>query len=303
VGALAAALSSATPETLLAASRAQSYEEVVALVADRKPEPSVVALEPGQPIPHTLGSSSGDLVFTPITPCRVFDSRAAAGGWRTKVGPNVGNWFSVALADFTVQGGAASCPGLPTSFTPAAVALNLTSTGQTGIGNLRLIQCGGGNPLVSLLNYTPGVNLANAAIIPAANCPLGPPAGVGPNDIYVYSTNSASDVVVDIMGYYAAPTVTAVDNLILYATQTVAASAIYDLWSPTCPAGWRLTGGGCVGILYNAPGPALSRPVLGLTKGLVTGVNAADTWICQGTNNATAQAYYAFAVCSRVPGR
>jgi len=290
--ALAGALSSAAPEALLAASRAESYEEVVALIGARR-QPTIVALEPGQPIPNTLGSTSGDLVFTPITPCRIVDTRVATGGWAGKIGPGAGNWFSVNLANFTSQGGAASCAGMPTTFNPGGVAINVTSTGQTGPGNLRVVACGAGNPLVSLLNYTPGVSIANAAAVSSAvgTCSLGPPAGAGPNDIFVFSSNSASDVVVDIMGYYAPPEATALDVTTVTDSASIAAGA-NSLVSVTCPAGRTATGGGCNFASFSSPLYFISSNALG------------NGWNCAVQNRgASADILTAYVRCARVPGR
>jgi hypothetical protein len=294
LAALMGALYSATPEALLAASEAQSYDEVLALVSSQTQGPAVIALEPGALIPEVLGSTGSDLVFTPITPCRIVDTRIATGGWSGKIGPNSGNWFSVNLTDFTAQGGASSCPGMPTTFNPAAVAINLTSTGQTGPGNLRVIACGAGTPLVSLLNYKPGVNLANAAISSSATgtCALGPPAGVGPNDIYVYSGNSASDVVVDLMGYYAAPVATALDCLTTANTTTVVVSGnSFSLDAAACPAGYTSVSVNCRTSTFNSVNYAS------------VGVNTGGSQ-CQGTNTSGGSITMNVSQqCCRVPGR
>lgn len=293
-----AALLSTAPEVLLAASRAQSYEELTTLLAGRTQDPSVIALEPGKAIPNTLGSTSGDLVFTPITPCRIFDTRVAGGSFAGKIGPGGtwpgGNWFSVNLANFSGQGGATSCPGMPTTFDPSAVAINVTSAGQTGVGNLRLVECGGGLPLVSLLNYTPGVNLANAAVVRSAiGCPLGPG---GSNDLFVYSTNSASDVVVDLMGYYSAPEATALSCTNVTASDASVADHETASLTATCPAGYTVSGGGFYTNLSSTGGANgmvwyRSRPF-------------GNGWNCHGQNfvgvTLTADCY---AVCCRVPGR
>jgi hypothetical protein len=286
-------LSVAPPEALLAAREAQSYEAVLAAIGARR-QPVVVALEPGQVIPNTLGSTSADLVFTPITPCRIVDTRLATGGWAGKIGPAAGNWFSVNLTDFTAQGGAASCPGMPTAFNPAGVAINLTSTGQTGPGNLRVVACGATLPTVSLLNYTPGVSIANAATVSSAlgTCSFGPPSGSGPSDIYVYSANSATDVVVDIMGYYAPPVATALECYTTLAnSQTVAAGAVFVVTPPACAAGYTQVSIGCRSNNYESANWAIT--------GYYDGGG-----VCNGTNiTAFSREFDAVGRCCRVPGR
>jgi hypothetical protein len=285
---LIAALQGASAEKLLAASQAQTYEDALAALNGRWLGPSVIPLEPGR-IPNTIGSTSGDLVFTPVTPCRIVDTRVATGLWAGRIGPNVGNWFSVNLADYSAQGGVATSCGLSTAFDVSAVAINVTSTDQTGVGNLRAVDCGGGTPTVSLLNYTPGVNLANAAIIRSAiGCPLGPG---GSNDIYVYSTNAASHVIVDIMGYFAAPVATALDQTFpISAVVSVPAGAGGTASSPSCPTGYSVTGGSCI--------------VSSFQMHTVTTRRNGTTWFCSVENqSAGAVSLQAEATCSRIPGR
>jgi hypothetical protein len=189
---LAAALQTASAEKLLAASHAETYQEALAaLFGDG---PSVVALRPGDD-PNLFGDPAADIVFTPITPCRIIDTRVATNpALLGRIGPDAGKQFSVSLTNYASQGGNAGTCGVPIA--PTAVAINVTSTDQTGAGNLRVVQTGGGIPNVSLLNYTPGVNLANAAVVRSAGT-------LGGDNIFIYSGNSSSQAIVDILGYFA----------------------------------------------------------------------------------------------------
>lgn len=281
---LTAALSSATPEVLLAASRAESYEEVAAIVAGREQDPTVIALRPGEPIPTVLGSATSDLVFTPITPCRIIDTRFATGGLAGRLIAGTGKQFKVNLADYTNQGGSAAGCGIPASLRPGAVALNLTSTDQTGVGNLRVIQTGGGVPTVSLLNFTPGVNLANAAVVSASTV-----SGAG--DIFILSSNSDTHAVVDVMGYFAAPEVTALDVTTVTNSVSVAAGA-NTILSATCPAGRTATGGGCNFQSFSSPLYFISSNALG------------NGWNCAVQNRGgIADTLTVYVRCAHVPGR
>lgn len=297
--AMAAKLQLATPEVLLAASRAGSLEELNALTASSWKGPGTIVLEPGQAITNTIGSLSTDLVFTPITPCRIVDTRLATGGWFGKLGPGgaqLDNWFSVGLANFAAQGGATSCPGMPTSFKPAGIAINVTSTGQTGPGNLRVVACGAGTPTVSLLNYTAGVNLANAAVVSSASatCSLGPPAGAGPSDIYVLAGNSATDVVIDIMGYFAPPVATALSCTTVTAASGVIASGALNNTTATCATGYTVTGGGFfVGAAFSPAVFTFNSSPSG-TNGWTAGVVNTQAGTISNT---------VYAVCCRIPGR
>ena len=282
----AARLQSASPELLLAASRAQSFDELAGLLASGRQAPTVMPLEPGQPIPNTLGSTTGDLVFTPVTPCRIIDTRSATGGLAGRLIAGTGKWFSVNLANYAAQGGNAAGCGLPAlPFRPGAVAINVTSTDQTGVGNIRAVQSGGGTPLVSLLNYTPGVNLANAAIVSSAVS--------GIDDIYILSSNSDTHVIVDIMGYFAAPVATALDCVSVYnaTATTVLAGTDGCVNPPACAAGYA-----AVAPLFDNEGFG------GLTMSQMN-LGASGLQICGRNSGAASSTYFAGQRCCRVAGR
>jgi hypothetical protein len=283
--ALRAALERAPVDRLLAASQAQTYEELADLLRDGWEGASVVPLEPGQS-PNTLGSTSGDLVFTPVTPCRIIDTRSATGAFAGRIGPNTGKQFSVNLANYSAQGGFAGSCGLSTAFDVSGVVINVTSTDQTGPGNLRVVECGGGVPNVSLVNYTPGVNLANAvAARSAIGCSLG-------GDIFIYSGVSASHVVVDILGYFAAPVATALSCLTTANTATSEAAGVsFSLNAAACPAGYTSVSVNCRTSTFDTVSYAS------------VGVNTGGAQ-CQGTNtSASTITMYVSQQCCRVPGR
>jgi hypothetical protein len=198
---LRAALKAATTEHLLDAQKARTIDDLWAALPKGARSPlSAVPLAEGRTItPLVLGDAADDLVFTPVTPCRIIDTRGGVAPYTGILGPNNGNGFQVALSDYSPQGGFAGSCGIPTNPYPAAVAINVTSTGQTGTGNLRVIQSGAGVPLTSLVNYVAGVNIANAAVVRSTH--------LSGYDIYIYSGNSASHAVVDIMGYFNPPVV------------------------------------------------------------------------------------------------
>ncbi len=195
-GDLRAALKLATLEQLLEARQGRTYDDVwAALPKGATSESRIVPLAQGQRVPEVIGDTGDDLEFTPVTPCRIIDTRGGVAPYTGVIGPNSGNWFYVAESNYSSQGGYAGSCGIPTNPYPAAVMINVTSTGQGGTGNLRVIQSGGGTPNVSLVNYVAGVNIANAAIVPSY-------AGSG-TQIFIYSGNSTSHAVVDIMGYFS----------------------------------------------------------------------------------------------------
>lgn len=185
----------ATVEQLLAARLATTFDGVVtALRSGASKFTGAVALVAGQPVTtNALGNLTADLVYTPLTPCRIIDTRSPTPAI---LGPNNGRQFGIVSTDYSAQGGQAASCGVPANV--SAVAINVVSTGQTGFGNLKIVETMGGLPSASFLNYQPGVNLANAGISKVALVS-------STQGLYIHSTNSASHAVVDIMGYFSSP--------------------------------------------------------------------------------------------------
>jgi hypothetical protein len=131
-------------------------------------------------LPENLGQG---LTFYTAAPCRVADSRLAAG---TFGGPQL-------TAGQTREYPIPQSPcGIPAS--AQAYSLNATVVPQEPLGYLTLWPSGSAQPLVSTLNSFQGAVVANAAIVPA---------GAG-SKVNVYVTNR-TDLIVDVNGYFAAP--------------------------------------------------------------------------------------------------
>ncbi|MDX1979171.1 MAG: BACON domain-containing protein [Bryobacteraceae bacterium] len=121
--------------------------------------------------------------FNAVKPCRVADTRAAAG-------PNGGPSFAAGQTrNFSIRA-VAGCDTLPVN--AAAYSLNITAIPKSAaLGYLTVWGAGGAQPFVSTLNSFTGTVVANAAIVPA-----------GANgDISAFVTDAA-DVVIDINGYF-----------------------------------------------------------------------------------------------------
>jgi hypothetical protein len=123
------------------------------------------------------------LAFFPVTPCRLVDTRLAAGSLG---GPAIaGN----TARTFPILSGPCNLPA-----TAQAYSMNFTAVPQGPLGFLTTWPAGQPQPLVSTLNANLGGVTANSAVVPA-----------GANgDISVFVSNP-SDVVIDINGYFAPP--------------------------------------------------------------------------------------------------
>jgi MBG domain (YGX type) len=153
------------------------------------------------------------LAFYPVTPCRVVDTRSAAGPLG---GPFIRGGTN---RSFPVQ--SSSC-GLPA--TAQAYSLNITAVPQGALGYLSAWPTGQSQPVVSTLNAPTGEVTANAAIVPAGNG----------GDISVFVSNSAN-VIVDVNGYFAPP---GTGGLSLYTT------------TPCRALDTRLSSGAFTGVLF-----------------------------------------------------
>ena len=139
------------------------------------------------PVPNILGDSQADLVYTPVTPCRIIDTRSSGG----PITPGVNRSFIVA-----------GICGVP--FGPATAAvINFVAVGPAGAGDLRITPFGTAIPLASIINYAavPGLNIANGPAVTICD----PATTACTSDITIQADVSSTDLVADVQGYFARP--------------------------------------------------------------------------------------------------
>lgn len=149
--------------------------------------------------------SSDALIFVAVTPCRLVDTRGSAAGFNG-INPFSGPFIPAGgTATFPVQSSIeattnttpAPCGVIPS--TAQAYSVNLTVVPHplgTPVNFVTMWPAGAAIPTVSTLDDQQGAIVANAAIVPA-----GAPSG----GISVYAYGPA-DVIIDMNGFYAAPT-------------------------------------------------------------------------------------------------
>jgi hypothetical protein len=157
----------------------------------------------------TPASAPSGLVFYPVTPCRIMDTRGPVGPLG---GPILG-----AGSTRTVPVLSSTC-GIPG--TAAAYSLNMTVVPTTALGFLTTWPTGIAQPLVSTLNDPTGTIVANAAIVPS---------GTG-GSINVFVSDQ-TDLIIDVNGYFAPP---AAGGLLFYA---VSPCRVVDTRNPPGPFG------------------------------------------------------------------
>ena len=131
----------------------------------------------------TTGVTAGALRFVPVTPCRVVDTRQAIGAFGDPT------MTDDSFRSFPIPQSGCGIPA-----TAQAYSLNVTVVPKGPLPFLTLWPAGQPRASVSTLNAFSGNVVANAAIVPA-----------GTNGaVSVYVTN-ATDVILDINGYFDSP--------------------------------------------------------------------------------------------------
>lgn len=147
---------------------------------------------------NTVGDAGADLVYTPLTPCRIVDTRLGAGG-TFRVGEARNYWVRKDGFGFPQQGGATDC-AIPAAAT--AVEMNFIAVAPDGPGDIRAMpwSANGPFPLASVLNYSkvPGLNIANGIAQPICNFAT----STCNADLLVLAEGSSTDLVIDVVGYF-----------------------------------------------------------------------------------------------------
>ena len=233
--------------------------------------------------------AASHLVYTPIQPCRIVDTRAGSGLQGDGTGP--------LAAGTPVAYQVAGLCGVPTPAAKAAV-LNFVAVSPQGPGHLvawpwDLFQVS--PPHASVLNYAavPGLNIANGLVMKI--CDTGTASGgICAKDLFVMPAASATHLVIDVVGYFtalSAPTVS-LNCAQSFTPWSAAVGAGFSV-TASCPSG-QPAGGGYHTI------QSLSSAV-----SLTTLSPVAGGFLCEGTNqaidgNATTWTGQCFANCCQV---
>ena len=184
---LSNALFALRADRLFAVTLAGDAEAVEAVLSETKRE----AVRP-RAAAKALGDATADLTYTPINPCRILDTRSTAAG---PLAANVARTFVGFAASFTVQGGASWPCDIPNGI--AAMAMNVYAVNPTNLGFIKVWPANGAEPLVSTVNYQPGITaIATGTVVPvdASN-----------ENRFVAKSPAAVDFVADVVGYFKSP--------------------------------------------------------------------------------------------------
>jgi hypothetical protein len=260
-------------DQLLAASLAGSLDGLHAVLTQAlSASPSAAAT--GRVRIAALGDTTQDLTYTPVTPCRLFDTRVSQGGLGTPT-LNVRRTYG-AITPVANQGGPGGCA----AGAGATVAMiQIGTLTPSGNGLLQGGPQGAASFPNALILYQSGDQYGTGVAMP-----LNPANG----QFDLVEQFATADLFADLLGYFAAPAATAVQcTSVPSAGTTIAVSADTQVAFPACTAGFTRTGTLCAGTN-------------GVPSGYLVETNAVG---CVFRNLSSVATYTgtATSVCCRVP--
>jgi hypothetical protein len=187
--------------------------------------------------PLAAPASQTNLVYNPVTPCRVTDTRLAGG----PLAANGTRSFLVTGNNLAAQGGNASGCGIPVGAT--SVVLNFVAVDPQGSGDLRETAFGTAMPLAAVLTYwndgVPNANMSNGLPVPICD-PAAPPAGGCSFDFTIQADAAATHLVIDVTGYFKLSGVSPTNVIAVYRTSGPSAPAdsfVHDVVTTDVPPG------------------------------------------------------------------
>lgn len=266
------------------AAEAESFESMNAALFGRTFEDDYAGREQESIGILALGATDRDLVFTPLEPCRILDTRVTSEGrLAARETRDYSGWTD---GDFTDQGGHTGNCGIPAN--ASALVMNIIAVGpETPSGHLTVYPSDAPQrPNASTVNFVAGSNVVNQAIIPLCR-------GTCASDFRVFAWNPI-DVVIDVSGYFMEPEATALDCTVATDSGNLSLIGGLQTRSIQCPTGYTATGGGCGGPLGITI--SNSRPLI--TEGSPSG------WQCDLVGSLLSIiSYEVHSTCCRVPGR
>lgn len=196
--------------------------------------------------PQVLGDPDKDLVFVPISPCRIFDTRAAVG----IIAAGTTRHIDVtAIGSYAGQGGSASdCGGAGAAGSFAAVAINFTSVAPASTGYFTAFPYATTQPLAATQVFNAGTILSNYAVVRLDQSSAVPEMSIfAEKDLHLVG---------DMVGYYIEATKPAaalecVDTALTIVN--VAAGGTANSVAPACAAGYTQTTTNCESSSWDMP--------------------------------------------------
>ncbi len=194
--------------------------------------------------------STDALTFVAITPCRLVDTRGTEGGFigiTPFAGPSIPPSGTVTIPVQTIatsSSAPAACGVIPNIAQAYSFNVTVVPVGGGSVGYLSLWPAGSSQPVVATLNDLQGSIVANAAIVPAGT----PDGGVS-----VYNSGPAAvDVVIDMNGYFTAPSDLSGNTAIGSGALEHVTTGIHNTATGADALQMNITGSNNIAIGYNA---------------------------------------------------
>jgi len=189
-------LSGLRSDHLLAASLAGSVEGLRDVVSGALVRTDA-AISPTLKHTKALGDITDDLVYTPIVPCRIVDTRSGGGG--VFLPGNQRDWRAFNTGGFAAQGGSATNCGIPVR--PVAIMANTTLANTVGGPEFfTLWPFNQARPNASTVNWWASAQQpANGEIVPLCT------GGGCTSDFSAYASGQ-THAIIDVLGYFNRPT-------------------------------------------------------------------------------------------------
>ncbi len=188
-------------------------------------------------VTRSLGDPEQDLVYVPVTPCRILDTRIAGG-------PIPANSFrDFDLTDvirYAPQGGDTSNCNIGDKGSFAAAAINFTVVSPSAAGYITAFPYLSSQPTAATINYVAG-DIRNGLAITRLD------QSAATHEFSVYSF-AQTHLVADIVGYFREPEATTLECITL-TSQPVALPAPPSgmvVTSPACPSDYLAVSGNCI---------------------------------------------------------
>jgi hypothetical protein len=206
-------------------------EQLHAIASGEDAEPILnAATELRQVTGAALGDTHSDLLFVPLAPCRIIDTRLGSGG---KLLPGVVRDFQVSgITEFPPQGGKTGGCGIPDNDqeVAAAVMINFFAVTPEGSGNFRAWAYGQPVPLAAAITYDnlgPFFSIANGLIVPITGGPS------VPANMQVRADFNATHMAADVTGYFIRFPIEQFENTQKTITE-ITETGVVDLSSTLC---------------------------------------------------------------------
>ena len=285
---LGKAVATAEASNVLAATTARSVDELHAAliganVEAAQPQASSGTISNGAVAPQVLGSYTNDLVYTPLPNgrCRIADSRVISSpltGARSLSIEDMSSFATQGGSGTYASGGGSSACGI--NFYTTAYAISVTLLSPAAAASFKVYRYGQPYQAGNSVWMNAGSSGASADLI-VRSC-QGCAAEIG-----IYSAASVH-YVIDVIGYYLPPHITAITCLDTAETSaTLAAGATGHVDAPYCPSGYTETATQCRASIWNA------------TFSLFMNGRCS----ARNTNTTAAGSIFAKRRCCQVPGR